>query len=92
MTDKDKIKVLVLYQVVMHYRLPLYEHIANDDDYQFCLFYGRGKKGSKLINSTQNFNFRNKKLFDFRIPFRSSNGEAFIPVSPALFFYLAHTV
>lgn len=85
---KHKIKILVLYQVIMHYRLPFYEHIEGDNEYEFCLLFGRGKEGSKLVNTNQEFRFKNKKLFDFRIPLKTANGEAYIPVSPFLFFHL----
>lgn len=75
-----KIKVICLYQVVMHYRLPFYERINKDNEIDFTLIHGRGKKGSKLINTNlDKTDFRRINLRDYRIP---------LPFSPSLFFTL----
>jgi len=63
----------------MHYRLPFYERINNDSDYDFKLIYGRGKKKSKLSNTNVGENINKTKLYDIRIP---------LPFSPTLIFHL----
>ncbi len=79
MTHK-KIKITCLYQVVMHYRLPFYKKISEDLDYEFKIIHGRGKKGSKLINTKQlDSTIHTIELYDFRMP---------LPFSPTLFFRL----
>lgn len=73
-------KVVCLYQVVMHYRLPFYNRISRDKDIDFTLIYGNGKKGTKLVNTnTQNITFKHKELNDYRIP---------LPFTPKLFMEL----
>jgi len=77
-----KIKIVCLYQVIMHYRLPFYERVCENPDYEFLLLYGKGKKNSKLTNvdlSKSPLQLHSKQLFDVRIP---------LPFSPFLFFNL----
>lgn len=76
----DKIKIVCIYQVIMHYRLPFYNKIATDNDIDFVLIHGQGLKNSKLKNtSLENSSFKRILLKDFRIP---------LPFSPLLFFHL----
>lgn len=73
-------KVVCLYQVVMHYRLPFYNRISTDKDIDFTLIYGNGKKGTKLINTNMDsITFNHTKLNDYRIP---------MPFTPKLFIEL----
>jgi len=75
-----KTKIICLYQVIMHYRIPFYERLSNDNDFTFKLLYGRGKRGSKLVNSKVNLEKINKEeLYDVRTP---------LPFTPCLFFKL----
>lgn len=73
-------KLLCLYQVVMHYRIPFYEKLSSDEDFEFKLIYGRGKRNSKLKNSEfSNLKVNSEMLYDIRLP---------LPFSPYLFFKL----
>lgn len=75
----------------MHYRLPFYNRISNDEKYDFTLFYGKEDKGTKLVNADiSGTEINNKKLFSFRIPFNTKNGKGTIPISPFLFFELIY--
>lgn len=75
-----KTKIICLYQVIMHYRIPFYERLSNDNDFNFKLLYGRGKNGTKLVNSKSNLESINKEqLYDLRVP---------LPFTPFLFFKL----
>lgn len=77
---KNKIKILCIYQVLMHYRLPFYNQIAKDKDFDFLVIHGIGRKGTKLVNSNlDNVLFKHRNLFEVRIP---------QPFSPTLFFNL----
>lgn len=73
-------KIICLYQVVMHYRVAFYERLSNDDDFEFKLLFGRGKKSTKLINAKiEDKNINAEQLYDVRVP---------MPFSPFLFFKL----
>lgn len=75
---KDKLKIICLYQVVMHYRVPFYERLSADDSFSFKLFYGQGEKGPKLTNAPfdkQEINV--EELRDFHV------GQSF---APSIFF------
>lgn len=77
-----KIKIVCLYQVIMHYRLPFYERLCGNNDFDFLLLYGRGKKDSKLNNtdlSKSPLKSHSKQMFDLRVP---------LPFTPFLFFEL----
>lgn len=85
----SKIKITILYQVIMHYRIPFYEKIANDDKYDMQLLYGKERKGTKLINADiSHTNIKSKKLFSFRLPFKMNNSSGTILLSPFLFLEL----
>lgn len=85
----SKIKIAILYQVIMHYRIPFYERIANDEKYDMTLFYGKGKKGTKLINNDIfETRIKGKKLFSIRLPFITNNRSGTMLLSPFLFFTL----
>lgn len=80
MTPDKKIRLLCLYQVIMHYRTPFYERLTKDPDFEFKLIYGRGKHGTKLVNTEISEKEINaEKMFDLRIP---------TPFTPLLFFKL----
>jgi len=76
----QKVKLVLLYQVVMHYRLSLYERIANDTDFDFILLHGRGLKNTKLVNikGVDELSYAKKKN-DIRLP---------LPFTPSLFYSL----
>lgn len=75
-----KTKIIGLYQVIMHYRVPFYEKIGNDPDYDFELIYGLGNEKNKNKNcDTRNLHFKHTKLKDYRL---------ILPFSPTLFYIL----
>ncbi|WP_339698165.1 glycosyltransferase family 4 protein [uncultured Marixanthomonas sp.] len=84
-----KTKLVVLYQVIMHYRLPFYEKIAEDDLFDFDLFYGAGIPNTKLKNTSfSHTNIKSKKFFTIRLPFKTNNSKGAMPFYPFLFFRL----
>ncbi|NGM67220.1 glycosyltransferase family 4 protein [Sphingobacterium sp. SGR-19] len=77
---REKIKLVCLYQVVMHYRLPFYNRISKDPEIDFTLIHGKGLKEGKLRNTNlDNVTFRRFQIPELRIP---------LPFSPLLLFYL----
>lgn len=77
---KKKIKIVCLYQVIMHYRIPFYEKLSLDEEFDFKLIYGKGKPGTKLKNADiSNASILAEQISDYRIP---------LPFSPFLFFKL----
>jgi len=86
---RPKIRIAILYQVIMHYRVPFYERIANDEKYDMTLLYGKGKKGTKLINADiSETKIKGKNLFSIRLPFKTNNGQGTMLLSPCLLFTL----
>jgi glycosyltransferase involved in cell wall biosynthesis len=86
---KKGLKLAVVYQVIMHYRLPFYKRISEDENYNFTLINGADQPGTKLLNADiSNTNIKNEKLTTFRIKFRTNNSEGTMPVYPNLFFKL----
>lgn len=85
---KNKIKLAVLYQVVFHYRKPLYEKLDSNSNYETRLFYGMGDERYKHKNCEGPYNFKNKQLWSFNLPFKTNNSIGSLPVSPSLFYNL----
>ncbi len=81
-------KIAIIYQVVFHYRMPLYEYISNSIKYESVLFYGKNSKIGKSINAKGPYNFVSKKLKTYRLPINMGHGQAEMPFFPFLFFQL----
>lgn len=85
----EKIKIAALYQVVMHYRLPLYLRMAQDTDLDFTLLYGAGQKNSKQRNCDFPKDIiKSIKHLTIRLPFKTSIHAGTMPIYPNLFFNL----
>jgi len=81
----EKINLLVVYQVIMHYRVPFYRKMQKDEQLNFSILYGEGKPGTKLVNANlDNLELNREKVPGFRIDFK---GNSF-PFSPLLAFRL----
>lgn len=83
-----KIKVVVLYQVIMHYRLPFYIKMINDESIDVEIWHGRGICGTKLNNTIipEEYKCFFSLLKDFRISFPGQNIQ--LPFTPSLFYRL----
>ena len=69
-----KIKLVVLYQVIMHYRAPLYQKLEDDDRFDFLLYYGKGRVGTKLVNTNlSEYSFARKIIKEFRLSIRKNS-------------------
>ena len=83
-----KIKVFVLYRVIQHWRVPVFERIAQLSNVDFKILHGPDFKGTKIVNSKGPIPFNSKKLISYKLQKQSSNGIIAMPFSPFLFFYL----
>lgn len=88
MTRKDQVKVFVLYRVIQHWRVPIFERIANLPKVDFNIVHGPDFPGTKVLNSKGRITFKSRKLFSFKILKKSTNGTIAMPLSPFLFFFL----
>lgn len=80
-----KTKIAILYQVVFHYRKPFYERMDQNPDYETMLFYGLGDERYKHKNCEGPYNFKNKQLWSFNVPFKTNNSIGSLPITPSLF-------
>ncbi|MDB5129227.1 glycosyltransferase family 4 protein [Mucilaginibacter sp.] len=83
-----KLKIFVLYRVIQHWRVPIFEKIAQVDNVDFKILHGPDFKGTKVVNSTGAIPFKSKKLISYKLQKQSANGLIAMPFSPFLFFYL----
>jgi glycosyltransferase involved in cell wall biosynthesis len=83
-----RLKIFVLYRVIQHWRVPIFEKIAKVDNVDFKLLHGPDFNGTKVVNSTDAINFKSKKLISYKLQKQSANGLIAMPFSPFLFFYL----
>jgi glycosyltransferase involved in cell wall biosynthesis len=83
-----KLKIFVLYRVIQHWRVPIFERIAGIEDVDFKILHGPDFDGTKVVNSKSGITFKSKKLVSYKIFRRSANGFIAMPFSPFLFFYL----
>jgi glycosyltransferase involved in cell wall biosynthesis len=82
---QSKTKLLILYQVIFSYRLPIYNRISDFKDIDFELWHCPDMLGTKKINSKAHKNFKTKQLYSLVKKFKTNNSDNVIPVSPLLF-------
>ena len=81
-------KVVINYRVIQGWRAPIFQKLSNDNDLDIEVWYGPDFPGTKVVSSTNEFNFKKRKLWSFKIVLKSVNGLIFMPFSPFLFFKL----
>jgi len=82
-------KIAVIYQVIFHYRVPLYENLVEDSRYKTKIFYGADNPTNKN-KSIKNHNLAQaKKLYTWFISYKNKKGENVkMSFFPCLFFQL----
>jgi glycosyltransferase involved in cell wall biosynthesis len=81
-------KVVILYRVIQHWRVPIFEKLAERDGLNLEVWFGNDFNGSKVISSKEHFEFKNRKLISIGIKLKSSNGYIYMPFSLFLLFKL----
>jgi glycosyltransferase involved in cell wall biosynthesis len=81
-------KVVVLYRVVQHWRVPIFERLNAYDDTILEVWHGPDFPGTKVVSGKGSFTFKHSELFSFKISLKSKNGHIFMPFSPFLIFSL----
>lgn len=89
MEKYGKIRVAILYRVIQHWRVPIFERLNAVEHLDVKVFHGRDFRGSKVVNARGNFRFDHASLFSVPIKFKTSNGLAMAPFSPGILFALA---
>lgn len=79
-----RIKVVVLYRVLLHYRIPVFERLSLCEDLDVVVLHGCDFPGTKIVNSKESHTFCNIQLPSIPIRTSTSNGLAVAPFSPSL--------
>ncbi|MDB5129229.1 O-antigen ligase family protein [Mucilaginibacter sp.] len=61
MKEKLFFFVLYIYRVIQHWRVPIFEKIAQVDNVDFKILHGPDFKDTKVVNSTGEISFKSKK-------------------------------
>lgn len=86
---KDKrLRVLVLYRVLQHWRVPVFERLAENPFFNIIVVHGADFKGTKVVNYKGSHSFQSKELLTVPIRLGTSNGDALAPFCPGLFWTL----
>lgn len=85
---KDKIKVILLYRVLQHWRTPIFEQLGSNENLDFNVFYGPDFKSSKVISYPNPVRFKNKKFWAYQFRMKGNFDEVLMPISPGIFFSL----
>ncbi len=84
----NKTTVVILYRVLSHYRLPVFEKLAQQDNIELTVLHGCDFPGTKIFNSKSPHEFNSMQLKSLPIKVSTTNGLAVAPFSPGLFFAL----
>lgn len=83
-----KIKVVVLYRVIQHWRCPMFQRISNLKNIDLKVFYGADFEGTKVVSGEKIEGFKSEKLPTIKIKKKHNGGERQMPFCPTLFFKL----
>lgn len=78
---KKTTKVAILYRVLNHYRLPIFEKLNDRDDIELTVLHGCSFPGTKVTNSKAPHRFPAVELKSLPIRLKTSNGLAVAPLS-----------
>ena len=81
-------KIICVYQVIMPYRVGVFERLSKLGDYDFELLYGKSDKRSKKKNYVGVVDFKARQQCSFYLPIKTNNGESTLQIMPFLFFKL----
>ena len=84
----DHVRIAVLYRVIQHWRVPVFERLSAIDGFDVKVFHGTDFSGSKVVNAKGTFAFEHEQLASIPIKFRTSNGVAMAPFSLSLLYAL----
>ncbi len=79
-----KTKVVILYRVLSHYRVPILEKLNDFPDIELTIVHGCDFPGTKVVNSKAVHRFTSVELRSLPIRLKTSNGLAVAPFSPGL--------
>lgn len=83
-----KIKVVVLYRVIQHWRCPMFQRISNLPNVDLKVFYGADFEGTKVVSGEKIEGFKSERLPTIKIKKKHNGGERQMPFCPTLFFKL----
>lgn len=83
-----KIKVVILYRVIQHWRCPMFQRISDLDDITLKVFYGADFEGTKVVSGDKIEGFAADKLPTIKIRKKHHGNERQMPFCPSLFFRL----
>ncbi|MCE3296506.1 MAG: hypothetical protein K0R65_2220 [Crocinitomicaceae bacterium] len=81
----NRIKLVILYQVIFSYRLPIYNRISNIPGIDFELWHCPDMPGTKKMNAKGAKNFKTRVLRTVFKKFQTNNSDNVMPVSFFLF-------
>lgn len=64
-------KLVCIYQVILPYRVGVYERLGNSSKFDFELLYGKSCVGTKKVNYSGPLNFKHSRIKCFYIPFKT---------------------
>lgn len=86
---KKRIRVTVLYRVIQHWRLPMFEYLSRYEDIDLKILYGADFKGTKVISAENIKTVNAKKLPTIKITKKFGyDSKRCMPFCPTLFFEL----
>lgn len=89
MKKQKLIKVAVLYRVIQHWRLPMFERLANSNGIDLTLYYGADFPGTKVVSAGKIDHVKSKKLSTIKISRKiSTKAGRQMPFCPTLFWRL----
>ena len=82
-------RVALTYRVLQHWRVPVFQRLANWPDIDFRAFHGADIPGTQAINGTDLRGFAHKQMATLPLRIRRGSTAAGLPLCPLLPWHLA---
>ena len=83
-----KIKVAISQRIIPHYRVSVFTELANRENIDLTVYFGRGLKIGTEVNSKKINGFKHVKLFTFFLILKFDGTKPLFVWHPFLFFHL----
>ena len=83
-----KLKLVLTYRVLQHWRTPVFRRLATWPDIRFCALHGGDFPGTKAVNGKNLQGFRHRELATIRLDLSRGADPIPMPICPTLPFQL----
>lgn len=86
---KRQLRVVLVYRVLFHWRVPVFRRLAREPGIDFVALYGADFPGTKVVSGSDLSGFVSHRLATIRLPVPEPKGPVQMPLFPSVAYRLA---